>query len=809
MDKKHIPIIVAAAAALVLAASCLEVEPVPSPSAGGALSVSPVLSRGTKAPIEGTVYPTTRGVVLSASSSSAGDWFTDVPFTYSAGKWRPSTPKHWPHAGTLSFLGWSADGLAVTAAHGPAAADSVRLTVPDNGSVQVDIVAGAAADRARTAGDVPLVMRHALSMVSFTAAASDAYDAVANTGVTFDGVTLLDAANGGSCKVTRSGSSVTFAWSDLTARRDVDFLGAADTHLGTSPTNVGDGFMVPPQAATAIKVSYRLHGGRDSGGNPVDTPLEYVYLASGDWQAGYMYNYDLTIGLGGILVRATVDEWLVQGDWFYATGDTVDEVGSSFSFSQQTVWRWRETAEEPYQPLVFEGGTWGDEVRFLCGGSSVTLAREGGAYVVSHYNIALNTPLTLSALSAGVFSSTVPGLEYSFDGDTWTEYAGEVAVGKDTRIMLRSETPFTNRRIHFDGNYNVSGNIMSLLSKTGFASLVSAPDSVFMNLFREEAHMVSAAGLTMPSASIGKLSCSGMFYGCITLTTPPALPATTVGERGYQSMFYRCKHLKAAPNLPAAAIGPYGYCQMFYQCENMLTPPERIGAETSFTSGSYHCYYMFYQCAKMVAPPELPALKAGAYTYSYMFFGCSSMQEAPELPATSIGSASYYYMFQGCTSLTEAPDIKAVTVSSSSFAAMFNGCTGLVTPPPVLRPATLYSSTCSSMFSGCSKLASAPEILATTYSTESLRSMFNGCTSLVAGPVVRGAVLPAECCSTMFNNCANLTSLTLLATDFSAYNCVYNMLAGVTAAGVLTLSEGVTLPDGVLPASWTVTYAAP
>lgn len=171
------------------------------------------------------------------------------------------------------------------------------------------------------------------------------------------------------------------------------------------------------------------------------------------------------------------------------------------------------------------------------------------------------------------------------------------------------------------------------------------------------------------------------------------------------------------------------------------------------------------------------------------------------LPTTAMTSYCYWGMFQGCLSLTQAPSVlPATTLAEFCYMEMFQGCSSL-TQAPVLPATTLEEECYSCMFADCETLETAPDLPATT---------------LVSG-----------CYGMMLYNCYQLNYIKMLATDISAYNCLYNWVenAGgytdwdedlqedvwvpndgatfVKAASMTTLPSGVSgIPDG-----WTVQNA--
>ena len=54
--------------------------------------------------------------------------------------------------------------------------------------------------------------------------------------------------------------------------------------------------------------------------------------------------------------------------------------------------------------------------------------------------------------------------------------------------------------------------------------------------------------------------------------------------------------------------------------------------------------------------------------------------------------------------------------------------------------------------------------------------MFQGCTSLTTAPKLKATTLQSQCYFRMFYGCTILNSVTMLATDVSAFECLTNWL---------------------------------
>ena len=80
------------------------------------------------------------------------------------------------------------------------------------------------------------------------------------------------------------------------------------------------------------------------------------------------------------------------------------------------------------------------------------------------------------------------------------------------------------------------------------------------------------------------------------------------------------------------------------------------------------------------------------------------------------------------------------------------------------------------MFSGCTSLTTAPELPAGSLAGGCYQNMFSNCTSLTTAPTLPAYELVAGCYQNMFYGCSKLSSVTMLANDVSAQDCLFQWL---------------------------------
>lgn len=255
--------------------------------------------------------------------------------------------------------------------------------------------------------------------------------------------------------------------------------------------------------------------------------------------------------------------------------------------------------------------------------------------------------LTFEALQSGTFSCSKT-VDYSIDGgQNWTTLDANTAsptVNTGNKIIWKN-TQSGNKVFYATGNFNASGNVMSMVYGDNFQNQTTFPGGFTLSvLFKNNTKLISAGNLILPVTEFDttrQMAYYEMFRGCTALTTAPSiLPATTLNTNCYNSMFKDCTALTTAPALPSAIL-------------------------------ALQCYaHMFSGCTALTTAPVLPATTLASGCYWNMFYGCTTLTSAPELPATRLIDSQgvlpmscYEGMFQNCTNLNR---IKAMFIDDPS-----------------------------------------------------------------------------------------------------------------------------------------------
>ena len=290
------------------------------------------------------------------------------------------------------------------------------------------------------------------------------------------------------------------------------------------------------------------------------------------------------------------------------------------------------------------------------------------------------TYFTITSLVNGNEVSFTNTINYSLEKSEWKELTpgNTVIVNKNKSVRFKGTLNANSTSgigtFNSTGNFNVSGNIMSLLYGDEFVDKTELKTTYqFFKLFYENNKIIDASQLVLPATTLTQYCYDSMFSGCTSLTTAPELPATTLRWYCYDSMFEGCTSLTTVPELPATTLTNNCYQYMFQGCTSLTTAPELAA-----TTLANYCYRsMFSGCTSLTTAPELPATTLADYCYQSMFYDCTSLTTAPELPATTLANQCYEYMFSGCTSLTTAPELLANTLTYYCYTFMFSRCSNL------------------------------------------------------------------------------------------------------------------------------------
>ena len=275
-------------------------------------------------------------------------------------------------------------------------------------------------------------------------------------------------------------------------------------------------------------------------------------------------------------------------------------------------------------------------------------------------------------------------IEYSVNGGKWKKLTPTINgstfnVSKGDVVRFRgNNTRYATGNFSYNNftstcQFNIRGNIMSLVGGDNFESASLSSTYVFDRLFFQCSNLISAENMVLPGSGLTNYCLEGLFYNCTSLKKGPDLPAKTLADYCYRNMFFGCGSLESAPKLPATTLAKYCYSMMFCLCSSLKSAP----ALPATTMANYCYSNMFQSCSSLISAPELPATTLASYCYANMFQDCTSLTNAPALPATTLASYCYSKMFFGCSSLMTAPTLSATKLADHSYQYMFQDCSKL------------------------------------------------------------------------------------------------------------------------------------
>lgn len=308
------------------------------------ISFMPVNQNATRAAVEGTDFPTTLDMMVTAyqveaTGGSAGVYFDATPFKYQyaggsasgAGSyWGGDPARYWPltaaYINFLAIANANADN-ATGVTWGTDKADQVTIAMDDNSTAQRDLMY-ARGDAAVTQSvntltfpsKVDMVFKHAQSLIAFRVKAADD----ASEAVHVDKITLNNAYYAGTFTVTHTGynaktsQSVDGVWTSPDSKKNLDVPGSTDKSIADdSWTNAGSVMVVPnPTQSTppatdpsfdSFTITYTFDSKTYTYTYIPETPSNRVLTKA------TKYIYDITFKLHEIFINPSVTPWADGG----------------------------------------------------------------------------------------------------------------------------------------------------------------------------------------------------------------------------------------------------------------------------------------------------------------------------------------------------------------------------------------------------------------------------------------------------------------------------------------------------------------
>ena len=192
------------------------------------------------------------------------------------------------------------------------------------------------------------------------------------------------------------------------------------------------------------------------------------------------------------------------------------------------------------------------------------------------FDVLTNGTIKWNSLGSGQAKT----IEYSKNNGAWTSItastATTISVVTGDKVRFRgTNTTYAKDKTNYSGfeggtaNFNIEGNIMSLVYGDNFANNSTLPNSTyaFCSIFKKS-NVVSAENLILPATTLTQYCYRAMFSFATLLTKAPALPATTLAKGCYWYMFEQTA-ISTAPDLNATTLVAEAYGNMFNGCANL------------------------------------------------------------------------------------------------------------------------------------------------------------------------------------------------------------------------------------------------
>lgn len=239
--------------------------------------------------------PETMGVFAHISGSSTQPYFLNAKFVKpaSSNDWGGDPKRYWPLQNKLDFTVYApyVEGTTYNATEG-----ILTVQVANNTNAQEDFLYGVGRyiDQAKTV--VPVVLKHALSKLSFQVQSN-----VSNL-FTITKVELVDAIQDGSFKVTY-GVETSIAPITGSTKGTCDVYNGSCVVTKDAYSQLGSKLVFPTGSGSneaKLRITYNMV---EATGLVAEVALNH------DWDSGKHYTYNVDINATEILLTPTVEEW--------------------------------------------------------------------------------------------------------------------------------------------------------------------------------------------------------------------------------------------------------------------------------------------------------------------------------------------------------------------------------------------------------------------------------------------------------------------------------------------------------------------
>ena len=453
-------------------------------------------------------------------------------------------------------------------------------------------------------------------------------------------------------------------------------------------------------------------------------------------------------------------------------------------------------------------------------------------------SLADNNTISFKKSASSALTKTI---YWSSDKTTWNSVSTEDAdttlktLSKNEKIYIKGNnnnySANTLKLNHFDSDaeFNISGNIMSLIYGDNFIGQTTLPsDNYNFNGIFRGSKVVDASNLILPATTLADNCYRQMFRNCTSLTAAPELPATTLTNYCYYDMFDGCTSLTTAPELPATTLTIYCYAYMFNECTS-LSYIKCLATDISASSCLSYWVQNVAATGTFVKEYKLKSIPINSESgipegwvieelndYSKEYFTIKSLTDNNVIGFSKYGDVDAKTIYwssdkttwnsvsssdsdTGATLKTLSKNEKIyIKGSNNSYASNIYRYNYFIATHEINISGNIMSLIYGDNFIGqttlpsdsyifCSifrnsKVVDASNLIlpATTLADNCYQQMFRGCTSLISAPELPATTLTDYCYSYMFRDCTSLTSAPELPATTLADSCYRNMFYGCT-----------------------------
>lgn len=261
------------------------------------------------------------------------------------------------------------------------------------------------------------------------------------------------------------------------------------------------------------------------------------------------------------------------------------------------------------------------------------------SYADSDYFHVTNVSDQIGMLTLNGTNNLGKNLEYSTDGVNWTtadsnaQFSLNVPAGAN--VYMRGTNNNFGIQLHFDVNYHIGGNLMSIINKANYATMTSynggsnGDDHGFHGLFKNETNLIDASKLNFGQVNTVSNFMHETFFGCSNLMFAPDMSTLRSIGGNKSSAMFKGSGIVAAPDFSnLEAISGEAGRELFQGCNNLT-----VGADLRNVTnvGGNSCWTMFANCRNLttVYTPNITTWNTGTFSNWLSYSAASGTIYAP------------------------------------------------------------------------------------------------------------------------------------------------------------------------------------